>query len=353
MQYALPKGSADAPSKSIATRPNPICYLCGTRGERLYSNIHDRLFGAPGDWNFNKCPAADCGLIWLDPIPTEQDIGKAYATYYTHDDAQSPWSGTLSKLSRAAKSSYMAQRFGCKSEVSLPLRVMAALPIYLNRSLRDGIDLPLKYFAERKGRLLEIGCGAGDTLKLAADMGWDARGLDVDPKAVANGRAKGRNVHLGQLTDQRLADESFDLVLMSHVIEHLHDPSGMLRECRRIVRRDGLLVVFTPNADSWSHRRFGVHWRGLEPPRHLFLFNPRTLERTARASGFGAISISTTLRITPFVLAMSRMLAESPAAVGSISIAQRLSAYAGAYAEMMIAKFKPLAGSELLLEARK
>jgi SAM-dependent methyltransferase len=353
MQYALPKSSVDAPSESIATRPNPTCYLCGTRGERLYSNIPDRLFGTPGDWNFNRCPASECGLIWLDPIPTEDDIGKAYATYYTHDDAQPAWSGRLRKWWRVAKSSYMAQRFGCRSEVSLPLRLMAAAPIYLNRSLRDGIDLPLKYFAERKGRLLEIGCGAGDTLKLAADMGWDVRGLDIDPKAVANARGKGRDVHLGQLADQRLADESFDLVLMSHVIEHLHDPSGLLRESRRLLRRDGLLVVLTPNADSWSHARFGVHWRGLEPPRHLFLFNPQTLERTVRASGFGAISVSTTLRITPFVLAMSRMLAESPAAVRSLSSAQRLRGYAGAYAETMIAKFKPLAGSELLLEARK
>jgi 2-polyprenyl-3-methyl-5-hydroxy-6-metoxy-1,4-benzoquinol methylase len=355
MQSALSKISVDAPSESIATRPNPNCYLCGTRGERLYSNIPDRLFGTPGDWNFDRCPASGCGLIWLDPIPTEDDIGKAYATYYTHDDAQPAWSGRLSKLWRVSKSSYLAQRFGCRSEISLPLRLMAAAPIYLVRSLREPIDFPLKYFAERKGRLLEVGCGAGDTLKLAADMGWQAEGIDVDSRAVINARNKGLTVHLGQLADQRFREESFDLVLMNHVIEHVHDPLALLRECRRVLRDQGRLLIFTPNTESWGHQRLAVDWMGLDPPRHLMVFNARTLSRMASDEGFTQMRHSTTTRSTAFLFTISRLLGTTrgSAAFRKFSLPERLYGHAAAYAEVMISRFIPLAGGELLLDARK
>lgn len=355
MQSALAKSSVDAPSDVIATRPCPNCYLCGTPGVPLYHGLPDRLFGASGEWNLSRCPAAGCGLIWLDPMPTEADIAKAYATYPTHDDPQPARSGALRKLWRMSESAYMAQRFGCSSHIPKSIRMLAAVPVYLIRPIRDGIDLPLKYFAERKGRLLEVGCGAGDTMKIAVNMGWDAVGLDVDLKAVANARGKGLTVHLGQLADQRFADESFDLVLMSHVIEHVHDPLALLRECRRVLRKDGLLVVFTPNTESWGYRRLGANWMGLDPPRHLIVFNPQTLECLARRAGFSDRTISSTIRFTAVFFTLSRLLGSTRgcAAFRKASLSQRLYGHTAAYAESIISGFRPLIGSELLFEARK
>jgi hypothetical protein len=70
------------PSKvEIRSRPFPECSLCGTRGEPLYAGLTDRLFGAPGEWNLKCCSNSGCGLIWLDPMPLEDDIGKAYENY--------------------------------------------------------------------------------------------------------------------------------------------------------------------------------------------------------------------------------------------------------------------------------
>src|SRR2546429_421611 len=68
----------------IRSRPCPDCYVCGGRGTLLYEDLNDRLFGAPGVWNVKRCPNPACGLLWLDPMPDEEDIGKAYAEYYTH-----------------------------------------------------------------------------------------------------------------------------------------------------------------------------------------------------------------------------------------------------------------------------
>src|ERR1035437_9046912 len=311
MQSALAKSSVDAPSDVIATRPCPNCYLCGTPGVPLYHGLPGRLFGASGEWNLSRCPAAGCGLIWLDPMPTEADIGKAYAAYFTHDDPQAAPSGALRKLWRMSKSAYMAQRFGCSSDIPKSIRMLAALPVYLIRPLRDGIDLPLKYFAERKGRLLEVGCGDGSIVKLAAEFGWQAEGVDFDARAVANARRKGLAVRAGALEDQRYPEASFDLVHMSHVIEHVPDPLATLAEIRRVLRPGGLLVLATPNSRSWGHAEFGRSWLHLDPPRHLHLFNRSTLHAAAVRTGFGSISIRSNLRGVAGALGQSRMIRRS------------------------------------------
>ena len=72
--------------QEIQTRPCPDCYICGTKGQPLCQGLEDRLFGALGRWNLKSCPNPDCGLVWLDPMPIEEDIGNAYETYYTHEE---------------------------------------------------------------------------------------------------------------------------------------------------------------------------------------------------------------------------------------------------------------------------
>src|SRR5438270_267680 len=71
-------------TRKIRTRPFPNCLLCGREGRWAYRDQSDRLFGAPGHWNFRQCANRDCGLIWLDPMPVTDDLAKAYAHYYTH-----------------------------------------------------------------------------------------------------------------------------------------------------------------------------------------------------------------------------------------------------------------------------
>ena len=126
-------------------------------------------------------------------------------------------------------------------------------------------------------------------------LGWDVYGQDVDPSAVTYARAKfGLEAHLGQLEDMPFAENSFDCVTLNHVIEHAHDPVALLKECRRLLKVGGLLVIVTPNASSFAHRHFGPFWRGLEPPRHIHIFSPRTLSTTAVKAGFTVSCSSTT-----------------------------------------------------------
>lgn len=69
---------------SIEVKVVSNCMLCNHAGDRLYVGLEDHLFGASGIWTLKKCSNDQCGFVWLDPMPTEADIGKAYRTYYTH-----------------------------------------------------------------------------------------------------------------------------------------------------------------------------------------------------------------------------------------------------------------------------
>lgn len=249
----------------INTETHSVCYLCGNHGEVLYHDLKDRLFGAPGEWTFRKCAGSDCGMVWLDPRPTAADIGKAYRHYYTHGQANHARQSYAARAVRAMLHTVSTYLLGLRRERQCYKRM------YLDQ-------VP-------PGRLLEVGCGNGKRLRRLRALGWDVAGQEIDPVAAEYVRTvKGIPVHLGPLETIELGE--YDVVILSHVIEHVHDPVAMLSTCHRLLKEKGLLVVLTPNAASLGHRTFGAAWRGLEPPRHLHLFSSRTLKRIAQQAGF-------------------------------------------------------------------
>jgi 2-polyprenyl-3-methyl-5-hydroxy-6-metoxy-1,4-benzoquinol methylase len=259
----------------IRSTPRPSCFLCGAEGELLHEGLKDRLFGAPGTWNFKRCPNPACELLWLDPIPVEEEIGKAYVKYYTHTDTPT----RQTKLTKAL-------RRGASVLFSL------VNPVYSERE-----HLSLMQLDEVKpGKLLDVGCGNGVRLARLRSLGWDVYGQDVDPVAVAYARETfGLEAHLGRLEGMRFGEKSFDCITLHHVIEHAHDPIGLLRESRRFLKTGGRLVIVTPNARSFAHKHFGACWRGLEPPRHIHLFSPKTLLKTVARAGLTATRSWTTV----------------------------------------------------------
>jgi SAM-dependent methyltransferase len=77
------------------------------------------------------------------------------------------------------------------------------------------------------------------------------------------------------------------------VIEHLADPIGELKECRRILKPSGSIVIATPNANGLGHLAARRHWLGLDPPRHLQIFTPNALTRMLATSGFRPVHVRT------------------------------------------------------------
>ena len=142
---------------------------------------------------------------------------------------------------------------------------------------------------------------------------------------------------------------------MAHVIEHVHDPAALLRESYRVLKPGGVMVVLTPNIESWGHARFGKNWFNLDPPRHLVLFSRKTLGKVAEREGFRISRLETTVRTCWVYGSMSRQLQRTDQA--NLADLGKPSAliYGIIYQlrERLMLRSNPDAGDELLLIARK
>lgn len=251
--------------EAIRTEPQPDCIACGAPGAPLYEALTDRLYGAPGTWRLARCTDDRCALLWLDPMPMAEDLSLAYAAYYTHHHTH--------------HHTHDPTHDHTHDSAPNPGRAPA------HRHGRDAYFLYLKHTAP--GRLLEIGCGDGARLRAFRELGWEVTGQETDPRAAAAARRDGELTVLeGELGALNLAAGAYDAIVMNHVLEHVRDPRALLAECRRLLAPGGVLAAATPNARGLGHKLFGRAWRGLEPPRHLFVYTPGALRTLAGEAGF-------------------------------------------------------------------
>lgn len=294
------------------------CPVCGSAGNQIYSGLVDRLFSASGVWGSKQCTNNQCNLLWLDPAPITVDLHLAYENYYTHADSLQ--AGNERYSARFAWQGYRSLVFGSKRfPASIKQKLMGAC-FFLLPNRKPAVEYPIRQFHDMPaGKVLEIGCGAGQMLCEIKEMGWQVIGIDFDPAAVTAAQNKGLDVRVGDLQVQAFADASFDVVLMNHVIEHLPAPIDTLREIRRLLRPGGRLIGITPNAESWGHKHFKSDWRGLEPPRHLQIFTQRALWCTANRAGFEQIEVNASVMTAIQILKESMQLRSPRKRINSIS----------------------------------
>lgn len=197
-----------------------------------------------GQFHIYRCK--DCQLVRLDPRLAESNIDELYerdyfsghhATgYETYEDDQEQYERTSArrlKLIRRYKSS---------------------------------------------GRLLDIGCGLGYFLNVALREGFEVDGLDVSSYAVEACKARfdGR-VQQGLLKPGLYREELFDVVTMFDLFEHVYHPTRFLSILSNITRRDGIVVITTPNHRSLLSRVSGRRWISYKLPEHVFYYTPETL----------------------------------------------------------------------------
>ncbi|OPY57223.1 MAG: hypothetical protein A4E49_00091 [Methanosaeta sp. PtaU1.Bin112] len=276
------------------------CLLCGDEGDILYSGLRDRLFDAPGIWSLMQCPK--CQLVWLNPRPAADDIGKLYANYFTHEIPNNQ--NRNGGLRRVVKASILQSSYGYRIDGAN--RVMGSALSYVG-PLKAIVCSSVRWLeAHEGGRLLDVGCGNGRFLDQMRQLGWEVTGVEPDGAAVSVAREKlGLQVFEGSLEEARLPGSHFDAITMNHVIEHVPDPIGTLRECHRVLRPGGKLVVSTPNIRSMGFQVFGEYWRGLEVPRHLHLFCPQSLRIAAEHAGLRVMELRTTARSARWMYASS------------------------------------------------
>jgi len=267
----------------------PRCPYCGGIDRTLaYEGVQDWAFGsAPGLWNYWNC--SHCRALFLHPLPTQASIGRAYARYYTHGVEQRV-SG-LGLLKQRLRNEYWSQLFAVSiaPRLSLPrwlgycttwLKPWIAEPF----GLRQWVQLP-------KGVLIDVGCGNGDKLKLASQLGWQARGIELDASAVQAAQAQGLQVEQGGYELLARNQGQADCLVCSHVLEHVHQPLHLLALLLAALKPEGVLLLSTPNSSSYLRRHYGESWRGLEAPRHLAIPDLVWLTGWLQAQGFECTQI--------------------------------------------------------------
>lgn len=236
------------------------CMLCKRKQfTRLFSS-KDRMLGIPGKFFVKKCT---CGLIFLDPAPNQNSLKMYYPSgkYYAYNSEED--TSFFGRLREFLIQHYYKQNMLSKI-VAAVIHNVPAMPSW-----------------KENGKILDVGCGTGDTLLLLKKLGWNVYGFDIDKMALKIAKKRGiTHVFHGSYEDiARFPDNYFDAVRLYHVIEHLDKPDLALRIIRKKLKKYGELILGTPNVNSITARLFGKYWLNLDSPRHIFLFAPNTLRK--------------------------------------------------------------------------
>jgi len=219
---------------------------------------------APG---FLACPG--CGIVSLRPFPASAGTADLYQEDYYQEAT--------------------GERF-----LSLAERFVLAMRNFRVKAILRRQPGP--------GSFLDIGCGRGELLELFQKRGCRVMGTQISRTAAAAARTqRGVDVRLGELTAMNLEPGSFDVITAFHVVEHLQKPDEYLREARRLIRPDGLLVIEVPNQACPGFWWLGTRDLCFDYPHHMFFFTPASLGRLLGEAGFWVDEISHfSLEYSPF-----------------------------------------------------
>lgn len=219
------------------------CNLCGNEtAEKIGAADRD---GQP----LRTVLCQSCGLVWTDPRPNSEQTRKFYAEEYRLQ----------------YKSTYVPKRKHVYRET---LRAIARF-----QEVRSLLQPEMK--------LLDVGCGGGFFPYVARTQGFDAQGIEPN-QGFAEYASETFDVPTTNafFQDVDIPEESFDLITLNHVLEHVEDPCATLGQLRKWLKTDGFLVVEVPNIEATYHAP-----RNLFHVGHLYNFNPANLEYLGEKAG--------------------------------------------------------------------
>jgi SAM-dependent methyltransferase len=148
----------------------------------------------------------------------------------------------------------------------------------------------LRATAPPPGRLVDAGAGRGRFVAAALAAGYDASGIEPSDRGAGAALALGLPVQRAGIEAAGIPPASIDAVTLWHVLEHLDDPAGALREIARWLRPSGTLLVGVPNLSSWQARAGDDRWYHLDPPRHRVHLTEAGVGELLRAQGFSVVA---------------------------------------------------------------
>ena len=143
-----------------------------------------------------------------------------------------------------------------------------------NIALKNKLNL-INSLQPNKGSILDIGAGTGDFLSVAKNDGWQTIGVEPSEKAKSIAKRKGLSF-VKQTTG--LANNSFDVISMWHVLEHVPDLDKQIKELKRLLKPNGTLLIAVPNFKSFDAKHYEKFWAAYDVPIHFWHFSKTAIK---------------------------------------------------------------------------
>ncbi|MEP6646850.1 MAG: class I SAM-dependent methyltransferase [Saprospiraceae bacterium] len=230
------------------------CVACGETTWRNAGQIKD--YSISGEW-FMLRECTTCHLKVTSPQPSAEILGRYYASqnYISHSDTRQ---GLTNKIYHLARRYMLERKF----------------------------DLVSRASKLETGRLLDVGAGTGHFAHYMSEYHWDVVALEPDENArkVAAEKLEMEIHPLENLG--HLEENSFDVITLWHVLEHVQDISGNVSHFKSLLKKNGVLIIAVPNHTSRDAKQYGDKWAAYDVPRHLWHFSPLSMEKLLTKHGF-------------------------------------------------------------------
>jgi 2-polyprenyl-3-methyl-5-hydroxy-6-metoxy-1,4-benzoquinol methylase len=245
------------------------CPACGSGQLQALMSCKDYTVSHE-QFNIDCC--LGCGLEFTNPRPTASGIGYYYESeeYVSHTDEEAP--GLVNTIYREVRKFTLKQK----------------------RALIEGLS-PM-------GTLLDIGCGTGTFAGNMQRAGWLVSAVEPDREAASRASMQ-HNIKVYSEAWLEKCTETFQVVTMWHVLEHVHALKQRFAELGRLLKPGGILVIAVPNPYSQDAKHYGALWAARDVPRHLYHFPPAMLRKRVEAEGFEVVATKN-MHFDPFYISL-------------------------------------------------
>lgn len=233
------------------------CPWCGSPVEHEYLKVQDYFLSQE---SFTVMSCDHCHLLFTVPRPDPSRLGSYYKSekYFSH---QENTQGFIPRVYESVKKVNLRNKIRMASE---------GLPV---------------------GSVLDIGCGVGDFLRGMQQAGWKVTGIEPDCDAQQIALKRLNTLPIPPDQSGTLANASFDLITMWHVLEHVEDLHHQIDELYRLLKPGGRLLIAVPNYKSYDAQVYREFWAAWDVPRHLNHFSSDTLRSIIKSKSFQDIDI--------------------------------------------------------------